>query len=147
MMLALLVVVLLAADFGDLAFMRGYWRGEADGAVIEEVWLPPEGGAMHSVFRMAKGGRTVFTEYQSVEQRDGELMLHLRHFQAGLLALEEKDAPLRWTIVRTAPNRAVFRQQGTETELEYAREGDGLTVALVKQGKRQEFRFKLRKEL
>jgi hypothetical protein len=40
----------------------------------------------------------------------------------------------------------VFRQQGAETRLEYVREGDRLTVTLVKEGKRQPFQFRLVKE-
>jgi hypothetical protein len=49
-------------------------------------------------------------------------------------------------VERTGPNLAVFRQQGVETRLEYRREGDRLTVTLVKQGERQPFHFRLVKE-
>lgn len=145
-MLLMTLALLAAAGFDDVAFMAGYWRGEMGPTVIEEVWLPPEGDAMHSVFRMVRGGKTAFTEFQSIELREGDLVLHLRHFHPGLKAWEEADGALRWRIERTGPNLAVFRQQGAETRLEYHREGDRLTVTLVKEGKRQPFHFRLVRE-
>jgi len=146
MVLAVLAF-LAAAGFADVAFMTGYWRGESGGTVIEEVWLPAEGDAMHSVFRMVRGGKTTFTEYQSIELQGGELVLHLRHFHPGLKAWEDKEGALRWKVERVAANLVVFKQEGAETRLEYQREGDTLTVTLMKEGKRQPFRFRLHKEL
>jgi hypothetical protein len=145
-MLLMTLALLAASGFGDVAFMAGYWRGEMGPAVIEEVWLPAEGDAMHSVFRMVRDGKTAFTEFQSIERQGGTLVLHLRHFHPGLKAWEDTDGALRWHIERTGPNLAVFRQQNAETRLEYHREGDRLTVTLVKEGKRQPFPFRLVKE-
>lgn len=145
-MLLMTLALLAASGFGDVAFMAGYWRGAMGPTVIEEVWLPAEGDAMHSVFRMVRDGKTAFTEFQSIELREGDLVLHLRHFHPGLKAWEEADGALRWRIERTSPNLAVFRQQGAETRLEYHREGDRLTVTLVKEGKRQPFHFRLVRE-
>lgn len=141
----LLAVFALAASvsFTDVAFLKGYWRGESGATIIEEIWLPAEGDAMHSIFRMVRDGKTAFTEFQSIEMRDGELVLHLRHFHPELKAWEDKDAALRWRVERTAPNLILFKQDGAETRLEYLRDGDSLTVTLIKADKRQPFRYKL----
>jgi hypothetical protein len=102
-MLLMTLALLAAAGFDDVQpFMAGYWRGEVGQTVIEEVWLPPEGDAMHSVFRMVRGGKTAFTEFQSIELREGALVLHLRHFHPGLKAWEDKDGALRWHVEEPA---------------------------------------------
>lgn len=141
MLLALLLLV--SPGLADFAFITGHWRGESGATVIEEVWLPAEGDAMHSIFRMVNGGKTRFTEFQSIEMTPEGPMLFLRHFHPRLVAWEDKDGALRWSVESKAPNRVVFKQQGAETRLEYARLGDALTVTLIKEGKRQPFEFKL----
>lgn len=145
MLLALLV--LASTSLADFAFMAGYWRGEAGERVIEEVWLPAEGDAMHSVFRMVSGGKTRFTEYQSIEMTSEGPVLHLRHYHPGLVGWEDKNGALRWTVESLGKDRAVFKQQNAETRLEYIRQGDALTVTLIKEGKRQPFAYKLVKDL
>lgn len=135
------------ASLKDVSFMAGHWRGEMPGGVIDEVWLPAEGESMYSLFRMVSGGKTRFTEFQAIEQRGSTVVLLLRHFNPGLIAREEKDAPLVWDVEELSANRVQFREQGTTTRLEYARSGDELTVTLIKErdGKavRSPFRFKL----
>lgn len=135
------------AKLESLSFLVGHWRGVSPGTVIEEMWLPAEGDAMYSLFRMVREGKTRFTEFQSIEQRGDTVMLVLRHFHAGLIAWEEKDAPMVWTVENLEPNRVVFAQTGATTRLEYHREGDALTVTLIKEqdGKtaRTPFRYRL----
>lgn len=135
------------ATLKDLSFIAGHWRGEMGGTVIEEVWMPPEGDAMYSLFRMVGKGRTQFTEFQALEQRGENVVLVLRHFGAGLIAREDKESPLVWTVAEVAANRVVFHQTGTTTQLEYARDGDQLTITLIKErdGKmtKSPFRMKL----
>lgn len=136
-----------AADLKDLAFITGHWRGESPGTVIEELWLPAEGEAMYSLFRMVRNGKTLFTEFQAIEQREATVVLLLRHFNPGLIAREDKEAPLVWRLETLEKNRAVFHQEGAATWLEYAREDGGtLTVTLIKerdgQTVRTPFRYK-----
>ena len=123
-----------AADLKDVAFIAGHWRGESPGIVIEEVWLPAQGEAMYSLFRMVRDGKTQFTELQAIEQRGKEIVLLLRHFNPGLIAREDKEAPLVWRLETFERNRAVFHQQGADTRLEYRLEKTGkLTVTLIKE--------------
>lgn len=135
------------ASLKDLSFIAGHWRGEMSGGVLEEVWLPAEGESMYSLFRMVGGGKTRFTEFQALEQRGTTVVLLLRHFEPGLIAKEDKDKPLVWDLEEIGANRALFHQQGTTTLLEYIRQGDELTVTLIKERDGRQvkspFRFKL----
>jgi hypothetical protein len=135
------------ATLKDLAFITGHWRAEMGPAVIEEIWLAPEGDSMYSLFRMVQKGQTRFTEFQAFEQRGESPVLLLRHFGPGLIAREEKDAPLVWDIEEIAANRVLFRQRGADTRLEYLRDGSTLNVTLIKEGDgkpvRTPFRFSL----
>jgi hypothetical protein len=56
-----------------LAFLAGHWRGEKDGVVTEEVWLPPAGGMCLGMNRSVarEGGRASF-EFLRIEVRDGK---------------------------------------------------------------------------
>lgn len=120
------------AALKDLAFIAGHWRGQMGSAVIEELWLAPEGDSMYSVFRMVQQNQTVFTEFQAIEQRGASPVLLLRHFERGLIAREEKDAPLVWDIEELGASRVVFLQRGAATRLEYVRDGANLTITLIK---------------
>lgn len=135
------------ASLKDFAFLAGHWHGEMSNGAIDEIWLRAEGDSMYSLFRMVSGGKTRFTEFQALEQRGATVVLLLRHFNPGLIAREDKDAPQVWDVEELSANRALFHQQGTNTLLEYARKGDELRVTLIQErdGKqvKSPFRFKL----
>jgi hypothetical protein len=102
---------------------------------------------MIGMFRIVAGGRTRMTEFMAFEQRETGPVLVLRHFGPGLIAREEKDAPLVWTLEKVGPNHAVFLIEKDGTRLEFLRQGDSLTITLEKtqNGKttRSPFRYTL----
>jgi hypothetical protein len=147
MLLMLLLLASQAPTAADLSFIAGHWKGTMGQSSIIEVWSKPEGDAMVGMFKLTSGGKTRMTEFMAIEQRESGPVLIMRHFNPGLIAREEKDAPLVWTVEKNEPNRAVFFAEKEGSRLEYLRQGDSLTVTLEKTaaGKttRTPFRFTL----
>jgi hypothetical protein len=59
-----------------VAWMAGSWQGSDDGTEMEEVWLPPKGGAMLGMHRDVARGRMVSFEFLRIEQ-DAEGLVYL----------------------------------------------------------------------
>jgi hypothetical protein len=50
-----------------LAWLAGCWEGTlSNGAVYEEMWLPPRDGTLLGLARMTRGGRTVSFEFMRI---------------------------------------------------------------------------------
>lgn len=150
-LLSLSAMALCATASGgirDLGFVAGSWRGERGGAVMEEQWMAPEGDAIVGMARVVSGGKTRLTELSVMEERDGGVVLMLRHFGKGLVAREEKDAPLLFTLKELVGRRAEFVEAKAGTRLVYERTAeDRLTVTLIKtvNGKEVRTPFEYRK--
>ena len=56
-------------DIKDLAWIAGTWSGSEGGTEIEEVWLPPKGGAMLGVHRDVSGGKMTGFEFLRIQTR------------------------------------------------------------------------------
>jgi hypothetical protein len=130
--LALLALLAATPRIEDLSFIAGHWRGPGGATSIEEVWSKPSGDAMIGMFRIVSGGKTRMTEFMAFEQREAGPVLVMRHFGPGLIACEEKDAPLVWTLEKLAPNHAVFVIEKAGSRLDFRRQGDSLTITLEK---------------
>ncbi|MBK9170879.1 MAG: hypothetical protein IPM24_25955 [Bryobacterales bacterium] len=117
----------------DLGWLAGHWRAERGGAVIEEVWTAPEQGNMTGMFRMLQEGRVVFFELFSAEDSIGGAVVYLRHFRAGLLALEDREKPMRWAVEEVSAGLLVLRRfddRLAPAKLTYRLEGDELVATL-----------------
>lgn len=114
---------------------------------MEEVWSSPSGDALMGMFRLASGGKTKLTEFMTIEKREAGIVLVMRHFSAGLIAREEKDAPLVWELERVEANHAVFHLAAEGSRLDFARNDRTLVITLekTKDGKttRTPFRYTL----
>lgn len=132
--IALGLTLLLAAPapLADFAFIAGHWQGAMGNSSIEEVWTKPQGDAMMGMFRLSSGGQTRLTEFMTIEQRESGAVLVMRHFSAGLIAREEKDAPLVWTVELVEPDHAVFFLAKEGSRLDFRRNGGTLTITLEK---------------
>ena len=62
-----------AADpLAAVAFLAGQWRRETPRMVHEEHWMPPRGGTLIGMARIAAGERTLLHEYLRIERtKDG----------------------------------------------------------------------------
>ena len=140
-----MVLPLYAADpkpappssVADLAWIAGQWQGQKGGDQLDEHWSAPGGGTMMGMFRWIKGGKILVYELLVIEDSDDRArgpVLTFRHFSAGLIGWEEKDAPLRCPLAGGGPGEAAFACEGGSTRLTFRRAGEnGLTVLLERQ--------------
>jgi hypothetical protein len=111
----------------------------------EESWTPVSGDSVTGSFRIVQHGRPVFYEFWAVEVDDDHPVMKLDHFNAGLVAWEEKDAPTRMPHISAAENDAIFAEPDGRVSLHYHRAGKQLTCIVhhVKNGKSSDEKFTL----
>ena len=139
------------ATLADLSWIAGRWKGEASSGTIEESWGEANGESMLGSFRMvAADGAVRFYEILVIQQRPEGPVLRIRHFDADLIAWEEKDAPMMFALVSHAKKSATFERtvEGNPERIVYSREKETLVIRLEKpateEDKRiREFRFRL----
>jgi hypothetical protein len=96
------------ATLDDFTWIVGQWTGTGMGGTSEEMWMPPAGGAILGSFRQLQDGKVVFYEILTFAERDGTVVLRLKHFNADLTAWEEKGQVLEFPLLELTPTRAVF---------------------------------------
>jgi hypothetical protein len=121
-LLVLVATPLPAADPGveQLAWLAGDWVGTLGEAQVEEMWLPPAGGAMLGLGRTIAGSRQVEFE-----------LLRLVAGTDGLEYLASPDGrcpPTPFHLVEAAGQRVVFANPAHDfpKRITYWREGDTL---------------------
>jgi hypothetical protein len=125
-----------AGDLKSVAWMEGAWKSNAGGVISEEHWTAPNENHMLGMYRMQKAGKVVFTELLAMELSESGPVMYIRHFgPPGLIAREEKDAPVKMLLVKSEPNTAVFERDNKETVITYRREGDTLTCVVERKGR------------
>lgn len=128
-----------------LAFLAGRWTAETAQGFQEETWSPVQGDSVVGTFRVVSAGKAVFSEYWSVELKDGTPVLLIKHFGAGLVGWEAKEDATRLPMTELRENVVMF-SDGKVT-LRYERHGDVLVAVLthVRAGKAQTERFELKR--
>ena len=96
------------ASLDDFTWITGHWTGTGLGGVSEEMWAPAAGGAMMGSFRQLRDGKVEFYEWLTLLERDGTVVLRLKHFHPDLKGWEEKDQVLEFPLVEITPTKAVF---------------------------------------
>ena len=152
MMIAMLALLLPSAAMAgpsarlaDLGWIVGSWEGEGiAGAPAIEAWSPAAAGQIPGHFRQLKpDGSVMFYEFLALVEKDGSLMLRLKHFNADLSGWEEK------AVVREFPLTKVTRDRWEFSGITYQREGRSrmtVTVLIRNADKSQELlTFKLRR--
>jgi Domain of unknown function (DUF6265) len=119
----------------DLGWMAGRWTGTMGEDSLEEQWSAPAGGAMMGMFRwMKKNGAVSVYEFLTIEPSAEGPVYFMRHFNSGLIAWEEKDAPLRCPLTASGPREATFACDGGATKLTFKRTHETtMTVLLERQ--------------
>jgi len=93
----------------QLGFLRGAWRGEVNGAVVEEVWSPGHSSGYMGCFRwLKKDGTPSMFEMLTITSEQGTVRLRLRHFSATLAAREAADKPPTLSLGEHTATKAVF---------------------------------------
>lgn len=96
------------ATLADAAWLAGTWQGEGLGGWVEDVWGEPRAGSMPGFFRLVKDGAVAFYEIFAIVEKGGSLELRLRHFNAELVAWEEKDKVLAFPLSEKAEGKLKF---------------------------------------
>jgi hypothetical protein len=130
------------ARITDVAWLAGRWMGDGPNGTFEDCWGPPLGNNMIGTFRLVKDGKVVFSELLFIVEEEGSLVMMLKHFDAEFRGWEEKDASIRFPLVKLTDAAVYF------DGLTYRRLADGSLeafVAVKKDGKTQELSFKYRR--
>lgn len=133
-----------APSVADLGWIAGDWVGDMQGSTIEEIWSAPGADTLMGMFRWHDGENVRLYEFMSIEKGESGPVLYLRHFSRALVAWE-KDGPLVLAYDGSAAGQVSFLSDVTDAEgkrditrLTYTRQGDELTVTLLKSDGRKE---------
>ncbi len=96
------------ATLEDVAWISGYWRGEAFNGEVEEIWSFPSGNSMVASFKLVADDEVKFYEIETITEKNGTLMLQLKHFHSDLRGWEEKDETVDFLLVKITENRVYF---------------------------------------
>ena len=96
------------ATLDDVAWISGYWRGEAFNGEVEEIWSSPLGNSMVASFKLVIDDEIKFYEIEIITEINGTLMLRLKHFHSDLRGWEEKDETVDFPLVKITESRVFF---------------------------------------
>ncbi|HUM00781.1 MAG TPA: DUF6265 family protein [Thermoanaerobaculia bacterium] len=130
----------------DLGFLAGHWVDSSERHLSEEVWSQSSGDSMVGMWRYMSEGKTKVIELLSIRDEAGGPVLRIRHFDADLVAREDKGAPVALPLVERSERYARFSGpaaggKGAVT-VSYQRDRDGLKATVTKDGSSEEFRFR-----
>jgi hypothetical protein len=122
-----------------LAFMSGAWtQQQANGAMIEEHWMPPRGSAMLGSFRRILGnGAVPFYEFTQIVAEKDRVVLRQIHIHGSFEPDPKRSEPMELVLERIGTESATFvpaveRANAGELErITYAREGAAMLVLTV----------------
>ena len=107
------------ANISQLAFMKGKWVTNHEWGSMEEFWGAPIGNNMVSTYRCVKNSKVLFYEFVVIEQSDSVPVMLLRHFNAGSIGWEDKNAPQYYPLINIGKNKAVFQSADKTITLTY----------------------------
>lgn len=97
------------AKIEDVSFLTGRWIGEGLGACAEELIAPIAGGQIMGMFRLMKPeGGLRFYEFYTIAEKDGSLVLRIKHFNPDLTGWEEKADTVDFPLVAIDGTTAYF---------------------------------------
>ncbi len=96
------------ASLADISWISGYWRGEAFGGITEEIWSDPLGNSMMFSFKLVVDNKIKFYETGGITEKDGTLLLQLKHFHSDFKGWEEKDETVDFKLVKLEKDKAYF---------------------------------------
>src|ERR1700737_1738725 len=91
-----------------IVWLAGSWKGEAFGGEVEEIRSQPVGGSMMGMFRATEGGKTSFSEFEQIVERDNMLVFKVKHFTPALVGWEEKDKCVEFRLLSSTGNEVLF---------------------------------------
>lgn len=132
----------------DIAWIAGIWKGESEGAQVEEHWMKPLGKAMVGMYREATAEKLVMFEALLIEEAEDGVWLRFNIFRSGFKSRGEK--PLVAKLARAETGLAVFESPADAERLglTYKLNGDVLsvTVEVERDGKPVSFDVVMKRE-
>lgn len=134
------------ASLESMRWLAGQWRSEEPGQLSEETWSAPHGASMVGMWRLVVDGAPRVIELLALGVEGSDVVLRLRHFDAKLVAREDKAAPIALRLAEAGEKMAVFRGAGTKGPLTitYRVEGDEL-VGIVQHGDEAPETYRMRR--
>ena len=125
--------------FDQLQWIAGRWTGSLGRASLEEVWLPPSGGAMLGVSRTVAGPRMLAFEFLRIVQKDGDVFY---------IAQPSGRPPTEFKLTLATASKAVFENPKNDfpSSITYERTPSGNLTATIEgqqrgQARKQQFQF------
>lgn len=115
-------------SLADVSFIQGHWKATNDGRDVEGVWLAPNGDNLVGMMRMMKNNKASMYEILAYEQSAQGLVSLVKHFNPGLIGLEEKEKQDRYNFVEASKNRAIFQKEGEQLRILYEKRSDNQFV-------------------
>jgi hypothetical protein len=140
------------SELSKLAFLAGHWRGERDGAVIEEAWLAPSGGVAQATVRLVKGDQVGTIELIIVAAESDRVVMRYNHFYSDYRPWES-DGPIELTLTKAEAEELIFSNLALPprhaTEMGYRKTGpdtlDSWVIAVDAGGALTQHDFDFRK--
>ncbi|MFI2741891.1 DUF6265 family protein [Zhouia sp. PK063] len=132
------------ATLQDISWINGYWKGEAFGGIIEEIWSKPLGNSMMGSFKLVNDNKVSFYELCTITTKNNTLLLQLKHFNSDLTGWEEKDKTVDFKLVKITPKKVYF--DGFTFEYISPNEINLYVIIPHKNGKEEEMIFNYHKE-
>lgn len=105
-----------AASVEDLAWMAGTWEGVYEGAVADEIWMPPRAGSMAGTFRSTGPGGVTQIFFMIIREEADGIVFRLSGVSPAFADLGR--GPVAFRLVRLEGRTAVFdREPGSATTL------------------------------
>ncbi len=127
-----------SASIDEVAWIAGYWKGEALGGAIEEVWTEPIGGSMMCAFKLVVADTVKFYELVALREVNNSLTINLKHFHSDMKGWEEKDETVDFPLVKMTDGKAFFDgftfEQVSDNEM-------NIYVLFGKEGNYKEMKF------
>jgi hypothetical protein len=96
------------ATIEDMAWLAGFWTGEAFGGVVEETWNAPSAHTMVGLFKLVQDDQPSFYELQLLVEEDDSLVWKVKHFDPDFGAWEERADFASFSLVKLSERGAWF---------------------------------------
>lgn len=130
------------ASIEDFAWLAGRWTGEGLGGRTEEVWTPPDAGAMVGTFRLIRDEENVFYELMTIADFGEGFAMRLKHVHPDMRGWEERDKFVQFRYIGVIDGVVHFEG------LAFRRESDDeltLFLALRREGAVNEHTFRMQR--
>ena len=111
----------------SFAWLSGHWCSQTESELIEEYWLPPEGGLALGMSRTVKGGKVTSFEFMRIESDAGI---------TAYVAQPQGRPPTAFRLTATGKDSARFEnpQHDFPKRIEYRRVDGALTAQIAGPG-------------